>query len=59
MLISLCLLQSKYTEMHKQRIPFISYNPLEFICVPLQAKCLPDLHEKFQVASTYNAHVKY
>ena len=33
-------------------------NVLEFFCVPLYTNFLSDHHEKFQVASTYNANVK-
>ena len=57
MIISLYLVQSKYAKIHKQEIPSIGRNVLEFFCVPLSTNCVSDFHKKFQVTSTYDTNV--
>ena len=57
--ISLYLVQSKYTNIHKHAIPSIGLNILEFFCVPLYTEFFSDLYKKFQVASVHDTNVEY
>ena len=59
MLITLCLVQPKYTKMYKQETPSRGPDALEVFCAPLNMDFLSDLYEKFQVLSTLDANVKY
>ena len=52
-------MQPKYTKMNKQEFPSVGRNELDFFCASLYTKFLSDLHEKFQVASTYVINIKY
>ena len=53
MLISLCLVQSKYVRMHKKGILSIGHKVFEFFCMPVYTDGLSDLHKKFQTVSIY------
>ena len=56
---ALYLPQSKCTKFHKEEIPSISRNVLEFFCVPLYKEFLSDLCTKFQVASIYDKNIQW
>ena len=47
MLISLYLVQSKYTKIHLLEIPSIGHTALEYFCVPLYTEFLTDLLSDF------------
>ena len=50
MTISLYLVLSKYTKIHKQEIPSLGYNVLEFFCVLLHTEFLSNIYKEFHVA---------
>ena len=45
--------------MYEQKISSTGHNTLELFYVPLYPECLSDLHKKFQVASTDDAHEEW
>ena len=59
MLISLCLVLSKYAKIQLQEILFKSLNALEFFCMPRYTEFLSNLYEKFQETSVYDTNVEY
>ena len=53
------LILSYIEHMYKQKVRFKSHNVLKFFSVLLCTDYLPDLIQKFQVASTYDTSIKY
>ena len=59
MLISLCVLQSKYSKMKKQQIPPIGRNVLEIFCSHMYTGFLSNLHEKFHLHVLQMQNIKF
>ena len=52
-------MQSKYIKMYRQKIPSIGGDVFEFFCLPLCRDYLYDLHNKFQLISTYDKKIQF
>ena len=58
MLISLYLMQPKYTKIHLQEILSVVCNELDVFCVFLFPEFFPDIYKKFQVASSSDTNAE-
>ena len=58
MLISLHLVQSKYTKIYQREIPSINHNVLEFFCMPLYTD-FPDFYKNLEVACICDTNLEF